>query len=71
MTWGVYETPGGVHVVPEADTVPHDLDDDCVCGPATEPVPGDDGSMGWLITHDALDGRELRERGEPMPREAA
>ncbi len=35
---------------------------DCPCGPRVEPVLADDGSMGWLITHHSLDGRELAER---------
>jgi len=29
-----------------------------VCGPTVEPVVRDDGSMGWLIVHHSLDGRE-------------
>lgn len=51
---------GEVHVVPLGDLVEH-LPEDCVCGPRTEPVPRDDGSMGWLIVHHSLDGRELHE----------
>jgi hypothetical protein len=44
------------------DLVEHDnTGDDCVCGPEVEPVPRDDGSMGWLIKHHSLDGRELEE----------
>jgi hypothetical protein len=53
---------GAVHVYPLGDLVCHDTDGDgCVCGPRIEPVPRDDGSMGWLITHHSLDGREFRE----------
>ena len=48
-----------MHVVPIADLVEHE-DDDCVCGPTTEPVPRDDGSFGWVVTHHSLDGREDR-----------
>lgn len=51
---------GEVHVLPVGDVVEH-LFDECPCGPSTEPVPRDDGSMGWLITHHSLDGREFRE----------
>ncbi len=47
-----------IHVVPINDLIEHYTDDDCACGPATEPVPRDDGSTGWLVTHEALDGRE-------------
>lgn len=49
-----------VHVLPLADTVQHseDPDADCICGATTEPCERPDGSMGWLITHHSLDGRE-------------
>jgi len=50
-----------VHVLPIRDLIDH-TDSDCVCGTTTEPCPRDDGSMGWLITHYSLDGRENRER---------
>lgn len=51
-----------VHVFPVGDLVDHDTDGDgCVCGPTTEPVPRGDGSMGWVVTHHSLDGREERE----------
>lgn len=51
-----------IHVLPVDDLVEHeDVGDDCVCGSTVEAVPRDDGSMGWLITHHSLDGRELRE----------
>ena len=50
------------HVYPSHDAIHHDTEaDDCVCGPLIEPVPRDDGSMGWLVTHHSLDGRELKE----------
>lgn len=51
-----------VHVVPVNDLVEHDSSGaDCVCGPTVEPVMRDDGSNGWLITHNSLDGRETEE----------
>lgn len=51
-----------VHVVPVNDLVEHETDgDDCVCGPDIEAVRRDDGSVGWLVSHHSLDGRELRE----------
>ena len=49
------------HVEPVNDLIDHEDSDDCVCGPRVEPVPRDDGSMGWLVTHASLDGRELKE----------
>lgn len=50
-----------VHVVPRGDQAKHELADDCVCGPTSEPVTRDDGSVGWVVAHSSLDGRELRE----------
>jgi hypothetical protein len=51
-----------VHVVPVNDLVEHDTDGpDCVCGPTVEPVDRDDGSLGWLVVHHSLDGRERAE----------
>lgn len=50
---------GPVHVYPVNDLVAHDTDGrPCVCGPADVPVERDDGSMGWMVVHHALDGRE-------------
>jgi hypothetical protein len=46
-----------VHVHPLGDLVEHEPED-CVCGPTVEPVPRDDGSVGWCIIHHALDARE-------------
>lgn len=40
---------GVIHVVPVADLIDHP-DDDCPCGPTTEPVMRDDGSNGWLVS---------------------
>jgi hypothetical protein len=53
-----------VHVMPVDDLIEHDNSGitDCPCGPATEPVKATDGDVSWLITHNALDGRELAER---------
>ncbi|MCW2496386.1 MAG: hypothetical protein JWQ77_2310 [Jatrophihabitans sp.] len=50
-----------VHVLPVADLIDHAASDECTCGPTTEPVPRDNGSFGWLVTHHSLDGREARE----------
>lgn len=63
VTWTVVESdthPGTVHVVPDDDLVRH-TETDCPCGPRTEPVPRDDGSIGWLVAHHSLDGREQHE----------
>lgn len=60
-----------VHVYPCGDLIEHDIEqqENCVCGPAVEAVHRKDGSNGWLYTHNALDGRELAERGEEILRE--
>jgi len=52
-----------VHVVPIMDRIEHDTDDEeeCVCGPTSQPAPRSDGSMGWVVVHHSLDGRERRE----------
>jgi hypothetical protein len=50
-----------VHVEPVNDLIEHEDSDGCVCGPTIEPVPRDDGSMGWLVIHHSLDGREAHE----------
>jgi hypothetical protein len=53
-----------VHTLPLGDLIEHEnVGDDCPCGPTIEPVPRDDGSFGWLISHHSLDGREAREEG--------
>jgi hypothetical protein len=50
-----------VHVTPCGDLVVHDLDEECVCGPTHHPVQRDDGSVGWMMVHHSLDGREAEE----------
>ena len=61
MNWAAEREPtGDVHVVPIRDPIEH-LDEDCVCGPTTEPVERADGSFGWVVTHHSLDGREMAE----------
>lgn len=53
---------GNVHVLPRNDLIEHvDVGDDCPCGPRSEPVKRDDGSIGWVIVHHSLDGRERYE----------
>ncbi|MCW2886995.1 MAG: hypothetical protein JWL58_3857 [Streptosporangiaceae bacterium] len=50
-----------LHVVPVDDLIDHPTTEDCVCGPRSQPVKQDDGSVRWLIVHHALDGREQHE----------
>lgn len=61
-----FHTEGDIlHVWPIKDLLKHDTKDDdggCVCGPETVPVKRADGSMGWLIRHHSLDGREQQEK---------
>lgn len=49
------------HVIPIGDLIDHDTDEDCACGPTAEPVERVDGSVGWLMIHHSLDGREQEE----------
>lgn len=59
--WEVRESHSNEpHVIPINDLVKHEPED-CVCIPHTEPVPRSDGTIGWVILHHSLDGRELRE----------
>lgn len=55
--WLVVEQAEGVHVLPLGDGIDHP-DEDCICGPAVEPVKQEHGGIGWIITHHSLDGRE-------------
>jgi hypothetical protein len=59
--WILGENGEEVHVLPINDLIDH-TDAECVCGTLTEPVPRDDGSMGWLVSHFSLDGRESLEK---------
>lgn len=53
-----------VHVHPIDDLISHDLlSDSCVCGPASIPVFGPNGSCGWVVVHASLDGREVEHAG--------
>ena len=50
-----------LHVTPVDDLTDHDTSgDDCPCGPRTNPVQREDGSMGWVVVHHSLDGRETK-----------
>lgn len=50
-----------IHVVPSHDLIDHEVSESCPCGPVTEAVKRDDGSVGWVVGHHALDAREVRE----------
>jgi hypothetical protein len=53
-----------LHVAPVHDLVDHDTsttEPDCVCGPEVRPATQEDGSVGWLLVHHSLDGREQAE----------
>ncbi|MEU0787571.1 hypothetical protein ABZ341_39275 [Streptomyces sp. NPDC006173] len=51
-----------MHVEPIDDLIEHDTSGTpCVCGPTERPVKRDDGSVGWVVVHNSLDGRELHE----------
>lgn len=59
--WLADRLPSGeVHVVPVGDLFEH-TGRDCLCGPDVEAVFRPDGSNGWLVSHQSLDGREARE----------
>lgn len=49
-----------LHVMPRGDVVGHEFTA-CPCGPTDEPVKRDDGSIGWMVVHHSLDGRERQE----------
>lgn len=51
-----------LHVSPIDDLVTHDFGDmGCICGPTTEPVKRADGSVGWVVIHHSMDGREAHD----------
>jgi hypothetical protein len=52
-----------MHVYPLHDLVEHlTCGDGCVCVPRADPVKRDDGSVGWVMVHHSLDGREAQEQ---------
>jgi hypothetical protein len=50
-----------VNVVPVDDLIGHEDSDECPCGPELQPVERDDGTIGWILSHHSLDGREKDE----------
>lgn len=54
-----------IHVEPVNDLIEHDTSGEpCVCGPTERPVKRDDGSVGWVVVHNSLDGRERYEKDQ-------
>lgn len=49
------------HTYPLLDLIVHEAWDECPCGPTSEAVKREDGSIGWTLTHHSLDGREANE----------
>ena len=49
------------HVLPKNDLIGHETDEDCPCGPTVVAVKREDGSVGWVVAHHSLDGREAKE----------
>lgn len=50
-----------IDVIPTGDEVAHEFGEDCICGPRLTPTQGSDGSIGWIVVHHSLDGREQNE----------
>lgn len=51
-----------VHVTPRDDLIDHEaIGQSCPCGATAEVVKREDGSVGWVIVHHSLDGRERDE----------
>lgn len=58
MGWTEEVVADTFHVYPVDDLLTHDTDgQECACLPEVEPVERDDGSYGWLVVHNAWDGR--------------
>lgn len=55
-----YGSDGAVHVEPVNDLIDHEVEG-CPCGPSTAAVKAEDGSVGWMVSHHSLDGREADE----------
>lgn len=50
-----------IHVHPVNDLIPHELTDECVCGPRTEIEMREGRRDKHIYVHASLDGREHRE----------
>lgn len=46
------------NVLPVNDLLDHEDGAECPCQPDVQPEQREDGSMAWLIVHNAWDGRE-------------
>jgi hypothetical protein len=58
LSWYLVNYQGIVHVVPRNDVIPHEIAQYCACLPLVEFLEIDDGSYGWLFTHNARDSRK-------------
>ena len=68
--WLTVDRPGGVHVVPLDDVIPHDETSSCMCAPKVSLVSAPDiivcaggqhratQFVRRMIVHEAMDGRE-------------
>lgn len=63
--------PNHIHVTPINHLIEHEKNNegDCPCGAEVQPVEREDGSIAWLYSHNALDGRDLEEQGQGVPLE--
>jgi hypothetical protein len=59
--WHSIEVDGEYHTVPNQDTIIHEVNDTCICGPEVNPIECDDGSIAYHYVHDSIDGREHNE----------
>lgn len=64
-SWAVHtDGRSPTHVWPNNDLRPHQTgadDTDCPCEPTDRPYKLTDGSIWWMVTHRAFDGREVGE----------
>lgn len=58
--WRCLPAGNEAHVYPVGDLIGHEPID-CTCGPQQEVVKRDDGSVGWIVIHNSLDGRGMAE----------
>lgn len=53
------------HAVPLNDAIKHDVQSgDCPCGPRAQPSTRGDGTVGLVVVHHSLDGREVHAPGQ-------
>lgn len=57
--WSNHKIGNEVHVIPDNDKHIHRMTDECGCSPQNIPVAQTDGTLGWRVIHNALDGRSF------------